>query len=177
MTASVSLIQYESMKWKTQNNRNQSDRRTVSFSRGSPAFDHFENEGEQKSLQRDANVWGEAARLDEIANRLFESDDDEPKHYSDEDSADGSNGDEEYIAAWKEILVPELTMSLGHFSDRAYSDNANIVGFGAYNRFISTCSKHSLLISRYVLLYVSIYMSPDACPLTTRRNGEKNYYK
>jgi len=41
----------------------------------------------------------EAARLDEIANRLFESDDDESKHNSDEDSADGPNGDEEYIAA------------------------------------------------------------------------------
>jgi hypothetical protein len=41
----------------------------------------------------------ETARLDEIANRLFQSDEDESENNSDEDSADGLDDDEEYIAA------------------------------------------------------------------------------
>jgi len=47
-----------------------------------------------REMQRSA-----AARLDGIANCLFEGDDDESENNSDEDSADGPNDDEEYIAA------------------------------------------------------------------------------
>jgi hypothetical protein len=39
----------------------------------------------------------ETARLDEIANRLFQSDDDESENNSDDDYTDGLDENEEYI--------------------------------------------------------------------------------
>jgi len=106
VTTSVSIVQCEITKRKKQTNHNQSDRRMVSFSPGSPAFDpsRYSIEELQDAMEESKRVCREmerreAARLDEIANRLFESDDDDSEHNSDEDSADGPNDDdEEYIA-------------------------------------------------------------------------------
>ena len=76
------------------------------FSPGSPSFDpsRYTIEELQDSMEESKRVCREmqrreTARLDEIANRLFQSDEDESEKNSDEDSADGLDDDEEYIAA------------------------------------------------------------------------------
>ena len=76
------------------------------FSPGSPSFDpsRYTIEELQDSMEESKRVCREmqrreTARLDEIANRLFQSDEDESENNSDEDSADGLDDDEEYIAA------------------------------------------------------------------------------
>jgi len=106
VTTGVSLVQCESMKRKRQTNHNQSDQRMVPFSPGSPSFDpsRYTIEELQDAMEESKRVCREmerreAARLDEIANRLFESDDDESVNNSDEGSADGPNDDDEYISA------------------------------------------------------------------------------
>ena len=80
----------------------------VPNSPGSPAFDpsRYSLEELQDAMEESKRVCREmqrrdAARLDEIATRLFESDDDESENISEEDSgsADGPNDDEEHIAA------------------------------------------------------------------------------
>ena len=102
VTTSGSLDQCESTKRKKRTNHNQSDRRMVPNSPGSPAFDpsRYSLEELQDAMEESKRVCREmqrrdAARLDEIATRLFESDDDETENNFDEDSADGPNDDEE----------------------------------------------------------------------------------
>jgi len=102
VTTSVSIVQCEITKRKKQTNHNQSDQRMVLFSPGSPTFDpsRYTIEELQDAMEESKRVCREmerreVARLDEIANRLFESDDDDSEHNSDEDSADGPNDDDE----------------------------------------------------------------------------------
>jgi len=83
VTTGVSLVQCESMKRKRQTNHNQSDRRMVPFSTGSPSFDpsRYTIEELRDAIEESKRVCREmqrreAARLDEIANLVFESDDD-----------------------------------------------------------------------------------------------------
>ena len=109
VTTSVSLVQCESTKRKKQTNHNQSDRQMVPYSTGSPAFDpsYYTFEELQEAMEESKRVCREmqrreAARLDEIANRVYESDDEESENNSEEGSgsADGPNDDEEHIAAF-----------------------------------------------------------------------------
>ena len=74
------------------------------FSPGSPAFDpsRYTFEELQDSMEESKRVCREmqrreTARLDEIANRLFQSDDDESENNSDDDYTDGLDENEEYI--------------------------------------------------------------------------------
>ena len=97
------------------------------FSPGSPAFDpsRYTIEELQDSMEESKRVCREmqrreTARLDEIANRLFQSDDDESENNSEEDYADGLDNNEEYIELWKEILFRKLEWAWS--SDGAYSD-------------------------------------------------------
>ena len=107
-TTSVSLVQCETTKRKRQTNHNQSNQRAVTFTPGSPAFDpsRYTVEELEDAVEESKRVCREiqrreAARVDEIANRLFESDDDESENNSEEGSgsADVRNDDEEHIAA------------------------------------------------------------------------------
>ena len=105
-TTSVSLVQCETTKRQT--NHDQLNQRLATITPGCPLFDpsRYTVEELEDAVEESKRVcremqMHEAAKVDEIANRLFESDDDESENISEEDSgsADGPNDDEEHIAA------------------------------------------------------------------------------
>ena len=107
-TMSGSLAQCESTKHKRQTNHNQSDESMVTFTPGSPAFypSRYTIKEPEDMVEEIIRVCREmqrrrTARLDEVANRVFESDDEESEKNSDEGagSEDGPNDIEKHITA------------------------------------------------------------------------------
>ena len=98
-TTSVSLVQCETTKRKRETNHNQLDQRVVTITPGSPAFDpsrrytveELEDAAEESKRVCRGMQRREAARVDEIVNRVYESDDDESENNSEKGagSADG----------------------------------------------------------------------------------------
>ena len=98
-TTSVSLVQCETTKCKRETNHNQLDQRVVTITPGSPAFDpsrrytveELEDAAEESKRVCRGMQRREAARVDEIVNRVYESDDDESENNSEKGagSADG----------------------------------------------------------------------------------------